>query len=154
MSVCLSVHVKQTDSHRTDFHDILHLELSFQLVRWHSSFVWKLIKIAFYLKAFGAGLHWSPSLMLCSLWGTPLCQRKHFCNWERMCSLRRVIWDWANRTWSHTWENQQDAHFFLTLNLLMWKIWRASNNASRWQMEFNSAFKGLIIYFAQENGTG
>ena len=31
----------------------------------------------------------------------------------------------------------------LTLILLKWKIWWASNNASRWQMGFNSAFKGL-----------
>jgi len=32
----------------------------------------------------------------------------------------------------------------LTLILLTWRIWWASNNASRWQMGFNSAFKGLI----------
>ena len=32
---------------------------------------------------------------------------------------------------------------FLTLTLLMWRIWWAPNNASRWQMEFNLAFKGL-----------
>jgi len=31
----------------------------------------------------------------------------------------------------------------LTLNTLTWKIWWASNNASRWQKGFNSAFKGL-----------
>jgi len=31
----------------------------------------------------------------------------------------------------------------LTLNPLTWKIWWAPNNASRWQMGFNSAFKGL-----------
>ena len=31
----------------------------------------------------------------------------------------------------------------LTLNLLKWRIWRAPKNASRWQMGFNSAFKGL-----------
>ena len=31
----------------------------------------------------------------------------------------------------------------LTLILLTWRIWRASNNASRWQMGFNSAFKEL-----------
>ena len=31
----------------------------------------------------------------------------------------------------------------LTLNSLTWKIWRAPNNASRWQMGFNSAFKVL-----------
>jgi len=33
----------------------------------------------------------------------------------------------------------------LTLTLLTWRIWRAPNNASRWQMGFNSAFKGLIM---------
>jgi len=31
----------------------------------------------------------------------------------------------------------------LTLILLMWRIWWAPNNASRQQMGFNSAFKGL-----------
>jgi len=31
----------------------------------------------------------------------------------------------------------------LTLYLLMWGIWWAPNNASRWQMEFNMLFKGL-----------
>ena len=28
----------------------------------------------------------------------------------------------------------------LTVIVLTWRIWRASNNASRWQMGFNSAF--------------
>jgi hypothetical protein len=32
----------------------------------------------------------------------------------------------------------------LTLNPLTWKIWWAPNNASRWQMGLNLAFKGLI----------
>jgi len=32
---------------------------------------------------------------------------------------------------------------YLTLILLTWRIWWAPNNASRWQMGFNSAFKGL-----------
>jgi len=31
----------------------------------------------------------------------------------------------------------------LTLILLTWRIWWGPNNASRWQMGFNSAFKGL-----------
>jgi len=31
----------------------------------------------------------------------------------------------------------------LTFILLMWRIWRAPNIASRWQMGFNLAFKGL-----------
>jgi hypothetical protein len=33
----------------------------------------------------------------------------------------------------------------LTLILLTWRMWRAPNNASKWQMEFNWAFKGLIV---------
>ena len=33
----------------------------------------------------------------------------------------------------------------LTLILLTWRIWRAPNNASKWKVEFNSAFKGLIL---------
>jgi hypothetical protein len=32
----------------------------------------------------------------------------------------------------------------LTLILLMWRIWRAPNNASRWHMGFNSAFTGTF----------
>jgi len=33
----------------------------------------------------------------------------------------------------------------LTLNPLTWKIWCTPNNASIWQMGFNSAFKGLNL---------
>ena len=33
---------------------------------------------------------------------------------------------------------------FLTLILLMRRIWWAANNAGKWQMGFNSAFKGLM----------
>jgi hypothetical protein len=33
----------------------------------------------------------------------------------------------------------------LTLILLTWRIWRAPNNASRWQMGLNLAFKGLNV---------
>ena len=32
----------------------------------------------------------------------------------------------------------------LTLTLLTWRIWWAPNNASKWQMEFNLAFKVLM----------
>ena len=40
---------------------------------------------------------------------------------------------WFTNSWIH-----------LTLILLTWRIWWASNNASRWQKGFNLAFKGLI----------
>jgi len=35
----------------------------------------------------------------------------------------------------------------LTLSPLTWRIWWAPNNAIRWQMGFNLAFKGLIHCF-------
>ena len=37
----------------------------------------------------------------------------------------------------------QKVHRKLTLILLTWRIWRVRNNANKWQMGFNSAFKGL-----------
>jgi hypothetical protein len=39
--------------------------------------------------------------------------------------------------------SSQEQHCGLTLTLLKWKIWLAPINASRWQMGFNSEFKGL-----------
>jgi hypothetical protein len=38
----------------------------------------------------------------------------------------------------------------LTLILLTWRIWWASNNASNWQMGFNSAFKVLTHIISPE----
>ena len=38
-----------------------------------------------------------------------------------------------------------DGRWDLTLILLTWRIWWAPNNASRWQMGFNSAVKGLTV---------
>jgi hypothetical protein len=35
----------------------------------------------------------------------------------------------------------------VNLILLMWRIWRAPNNARKWHMEFNSAFKGLKLIY-------
>jgi len=39
---------------------------------------------------------------------------------------------------------------WLTLILLTWRIWWARNNASKWQIGFNSAFKGLNCVHLQE----
>ena len=38
----------------------------------------------------------------------------------------------------------------LTLILLTWRIWWAPNNACKWQMRFNSAFKGLMKVWSLE----
>jgi len=43
----------------------------------------------------------------------------------------------------HTAQTQK-LYWSLTLILLMYRIWWAPNNASEWQIGFNSAFKGLI----------
>jgi len=40
-----------------------------------------------------------------------------------------------------------DSRGNLTLNLLTWRIWWAPNNASTWQMGFNSVFLRVNIYF-------
>jgi len=37
--------------------------------------------------------------------------------------------------------------YALTLILLTWRIWWATNNASKWQMGFNSVFKGLKWFY-------
>ena len=37
-------------------------------------------------------------------------------------------------------------YFISTLSLLTWRKWWAPNNASSWQMGFNSAFEGLIVH--------
>jgi len=62
---------------------------------------------------------------------------------ERNCLLTFTrLWRWT----SHSMREiifQNTSVNLLTLILLTWRIWWAPNNASRWQMGFNSAFKGL-----------
>ena len=43
----------------------------------------------------------------------------------------------------HFATSQTPSFCYLTIILLTWRIWWAPNNASKWQMGFNSAFKGL-----------
>jgi len=54
-----------------------------------------------------------------------LISRAETCRWTKQCKKYTLIKS-------------------LTLILLTWRIWWAPNNASKWQMGFNSAFKGLI----------
>jgi len=51
----------------------------------------------------------------------------------------------------HKYESGSDSKFTgriisLALIPLTWRIWRVPNSASKWQMRFNSAFKGLKRY--------
>ena len=54
----------------------------------------------------------------------------------------------GNQKWTYfpnkKLKKKRKVHSTLTLILLTWRIGRAPNNASKWQMGFNSAFKGLI----------
>ena len=54
------------------------------------------------------------------------------------CDLVRVF------VTSAAYANMKNMGSGLSLILLTWRIWRAPNNASKWQMGFNSAFKVFI----------
>jgi hypothetical protein len=57
-------------------------------------------------------------------------------------------------TLPHLWGPSSESEWAtLTLILLTWRIWWASNNASRWQMGFNWAFKGLIQWCSRKEET-
>jgi hypothetical protein len=46
----------------------------------------------------------------------------------------------------NVWYDSESLESALTLILLKWTKWWAPTSASKWRMEFNSAFKGLRIY--------
>ena len=78
-------------------------------------------------------------------------QSQHFGKWISLHDLvHTFLFIWAPEQWknlNHTifCVAAHSSVALLTLKLLTWKIWWAPNNASRLQMGFNSAFKGLII---------
>jgi len=47
--------------------------------------------------------------------------------------------------WKAVWHSTESAITHLTLILLKWRLWWAPNNACKWQMGFNLAFKGLKL---------
>jgi hypothetical protein len=51
-----------------------------------------------------------------------------------------------SHTHTHTHTHTFHKPCVLTLILLMWSIGWAPNNSSKWQMGFNSTFKGLMLY--------
>ena len=69
------------------------------------------------------------------------------CIWisTRYLSVRSLSWLFSNSKKTSAFCVRKWA-LGLTLNLLMWRIWWAPTNASKWQMGFNSAFKGLILH--------
>jgi len=93
-------------------------------------------------------------------WRRPLCSRQgsrcHCCHPKAPSKLSVKLSDFT--VWRHKIKVYIGLHvkyplFFqiLTLTLLTLRIWWAPNNASRWQMGFNSAFKGLMkLEFSQQ----
>jgi hypothetical protein len=68
---------------------------------------------------------------------SPMMQPPHFCALFKKKKNHRLMFD------VNVW--------ILTLILLTWSIWWAPNNASKWQMGFNWAFKGLISILARRS---
>ena len=62
-------------------------------------------------------------------------------HWATRLSLDGFSWNFIFRYFSKNLS--RIFNFELTLILLTWRIWWAPNNASRWQVGFKSAFKGL-----------
>jgi hypothetical protein len=56
------------------------------------------------------------------------------------CSLFFFFYSFANAS-----KNSRPLRCSLTLTRLTWSMWWAPNNASRWQMRYNSVFEGLIV---------
>jgi hypothetical protein len=56
--------------------------------------------------------------------------------------------EWRMNKYTYNYVYNFSCLFFymscLTLILVTWRIWWAPNNASRWQMGINTAFKGLV----------
>jgi hypothetical protein len=59
---------------------------------------------------------------------------------KKLTSHTIITFHWARVTGDQREKHEKKK---LTLILLMWRIWWAPNKASRWQMGFNSVFKGL-----------
>jgi hypothetical protein len=79
---------------------------------------------------------------------------KNFITWrDHVLMIARLLFEYFYFfQWNAHRNNRGQVFFyfllpepFLTLTLLTWRIWWAPNNASRWQMRFNLAFKGLIF---------
>jgi len=69
---------------------------------------------------------------------------------RRVQCAGHLVRDWRREIGAEVWWRNVKVTFrkvlvkwILTLTLLMWRICWAPNNASRWKIGFNSAFKGL-----------
>ena len=70
-------------------------------------------------------------------------------SWFYYKNLSRCTITWTSNLTNTGMEFKCCVSVDLNLNPLTWKIRWAPNNASRWQMGFNSAFKGLNRYHSR-----
>jgi hypothetical protein len=68
-------------------------------------------------------------------------------NEDIMERFAKKVWNWFRD--AHVFEHAGYPVPILTFMLLTWRIGWAPNNASRWQIKFNSAFKVLKTYSRQ-----
>ena len=80
-------------------------------------------------------------------WNMTNCTEK-MCHWHRCKVQYCMVHGWQQ--WLHVFV-YINIWYHLTLILLTWRIWWAPNNANKWQMGFNLAFKGLINQSAHHN---
>jgi hypothetical protein len=59
------------------------------------------------------------------------------------CNQVDYVWNVMAHLQKPDFVFRRNVRVHLTLTLLTWRIWWAPNNASKWQMGFNSEFKGL-----------
>jgi len=117
-------------------HRIFNIDYQYMLCYW-------LNKLLYYCKT-----QWDDSYKKCKVYGAQSgCGRISTSDkfgFPRLC-LKRVFHIIFLFTY-HRCHVISKFYISLTHILLTWRIWRAPNNASRWQMGFNSAFKWLKKY--------
>ena len=98
------------------------------ILKWHYKYKMAKVKITDVCRKFG---------LVTSIIVT-ICNKKN--------TKQNYLCVWTERIENEVFENLNEVtsmRRWLNLVLLTWTIWRAPTNASKWRMEYNSAFKGL-----------
>ena len=139
-------------SHNTKLMSFLHI----QNRQWHV--LYSLVRVLWWYAGpevckrlnCGGKLRWNASTRKLSRWSRSPGLNPRVCNNVRFSLWYR--WGFKSAGMTHCivrWVVPDT----LTLILPMWRIWWAPNNASRWQIGFNWAFKGLRITMSSFQGS-
>jgi len=79
-----------------------------------------------------------------------VCFKIFYCSSKLILIQYTLLFHVRRRLFQYSWHCNTHVPS-LTLSPLTWRIWWAPNNASRWQMGFNSAFKALIYNEPEED---